>query len=149
MGENPVGQLMAANGTLLVTDLFASPQAMVVRFGARIRLHEKEFKFSQQYNDGIAHARSGKPYAPVRTHGKQAVLEYGTGYLRGLLPEKAIPTSVPAPKPVAPPPPPAPVELEEEEVSPSLPTKINLRPDPLPVAESPPKRKRGRPRKVQ
>lgn len=130
MGENPVYQLMFANGTLLVTDLFSTPQEGVERFGKRIRVMSSEMKFSAPYQDGIAAAQAGKPYAPVRTHGRQAVLEYGTGYLRGLL--------NPVEAPVAPPKPAPPVIVPAP------------RPEPEPVvpaAPLAPAKKRGRPRK--
>lgn len=94
MGENPVKQLMLANGTLLVTDLFATPQEAVARFGKRIRTMTSEMRHSQQYNDGIKAAKDDQPYFPPRLAGRQAVLEYGTGYLRGLI-EKAPATPLP------------------------------------------------------
>lgn len=84
-GENPVGQFMACNGALLVTDLFDTPKAMVERFGSRIRVFADEMKFSGSYTEGHAAGLASSPYAPVRSHGRQAVLEYGTGYLRGLI----------------------------------------------------------------
>jgi hypothetical protein len=87
-GENHIGQFMACNGAMLVTDIFATPQEMVERFGKRIRTFDAEMKYSGSYAAGLTDSAAGKPYAPTRSHGRQAVLEYGTGYLRGLI-EKA------------------------------------------------------------
>jgi len=85
LGENVHGHFMFGNGSPLVTHVFPALPEAVERFGKRIVTNNKSYAFSGPYAEGIAHAKAGKPYAPTRSHGKQAVLEYGTGYLRGLI----------------------------------------------------------------
>lgn len=88
IGENVHGHFMFGNGSMLVSHVFPTLTEGVERFGRRIVTNNESYKFSGPYNDGITHAKAGQPYAPVRSHGRQAILEYGTGYLRGLI-EKA------------------------------------------------------------
>src|SRR5689334_13878688 len=85
MGENVLKKFTFGNGSPLITHIFDTLPEAVERFGKRIVTNNKIFAHSGPYNDGLAAATFGKPYMPVRTMGKQAVLEYGTGYLRGLI----------------------------------------------------------------
>ena len=95
LGENPQGQFMFANGGFLATHVFGTLPEGVTRFGRRIDVKAKEYLHSGQYAEGRATARDGAPYAPNRSYGRQAVLEYGHGYLAGLL--DALPASVKSP----------------------------------------------------
>jgi hypothetical protein len=95
LGENVHGHFQFGNGSMLVSHVFPTLQEGVERFGKRIVTNNESYKFSGPYATGIADATADKPYAPTRSHGRQAVLEYGTGYLRGLI-EKA--PAAPRPK---------------------------------------------------
>jgi hypothetical protein len=85
LGENVHQHFQFGNGSVLVSHLFETLPEAVERFGRRIVTNNDSYKFSGPYIDGIEAAKAGKPYAPTRSHGRQAVLEYGTGYLRGLI----------------------------------------------------------------
>lgn len=124
-GENTQKMFLFANGAgQLVTDIFPTLDAAIERFGNRIETGG--FKYSGPYKDGLNAAMNRLPYAPVRALGKQAVLEYGTGYIAGML-ELG---NAPVPVPVAP-------------VAPEPPAVV----EPEPVVVAP--KKRGRPRKQE
>lgn len=84
MGENMLGQFAFGNGSPLATDVFASLPEAAKRFGARIDTRDKEYTRSGPFKAGLEAAKKGAPYAPDRKSGRQAILEYGCGYLKGL-----------------------------------------------------------------
>lgn len=84
LGQNVQGQFLAGNGSLLVSHIFRTPEELLARFGKRLDLKEGEYKFSGSFAAGKTAALAGKSYEPVKSHGTQAVLEYGHGYLSGL-----------------------------------------------------------------
>lgn len=84
-GESAQGQFLFGNGSPIITDVFQTLAEGAERFGHRLDLKDREYIHSGPYANGRADASAKKPYAPVRSYGTQAVLEYGTGYLRGLV----------------------------------------------------------------
>jgi hypothetical protein len=96
LGENVHGHFQFGNGSMLVSHVFPTLAEGVERFGRRIVTNNKSYAYSGPYVEGIAAAKAEKPYAPVRSMGRQAVLEYGTGYLRGLI--EALPVELKAPE---------------------------------------------------
>lgn len=118
-GLNQVGQHMFSNGSPLVTHVFQHLDEALQRFGKRVKIEEKFYRFSAGYRAGLA----SPVYAPRSGAQKQELMEYGLGYLKRKLDEMDKPKAVPAPvaKPVAPAPAPAPVAP----------------PPPAPVAEDP------------
>ena len=65
--------------------------------GRRIDTRATDFKHSAQFSDGRKDAAAKKPFSPPDSKrlGAQAVLEYGHGYLAGLL--DALPAAVKSP----------------------------------------------------
>lgn len=115
-GLNQVGQHMFSNGSPLVTHVFMHLDEALQRFGKRVKIEEKYYRFSAGYRAGLA----SPVYAPRSGAQKQELMEYGLGYLKRKLDEmdkpKVVPAPVaapvtvvkpvaPAPAPVAPPPP--------------------------------------------
>lgn len=133
LGENVNRQFCFGNGTQLVTDIYPSFAPAVARFGNRINTHDNEYQYSGPFMAGRSDGLHSRPYEPIRQGGKQAVLEYGAGYIRGLLDfeknKKAV-ASVPAVVKGA---------AVPEPVKPAEPV--------VPVAQEPIKRKPGRPKK--
>lgn len=97
MGQNAAGQFLFASGAPIPTHLFNDLSEAVTRFGRRIDTRATEFKHSAQFSDGRKDAAAKKPFSPPdsKRFGAQAVLEYGHGYLAGLL--DALPAAVKSP----------------------------------------------------
>jgi hypothetical protein len=87
-GINRHGQFMAKNGSPLITDLFPTAEAMVARFGQRIKIDDRVLKHSTPYQNGLA----AVTYSPREGADQQEVREYASGYLKRLL-TRASPTA--------------------------------------------------------
>lgn len=169
IGENVLKQFCFGNGSQLITHVFGTLPEAIERFGKRIAVYGKEFNFSAPYQSGILAAHAGNPYAPVREHGRQAVLEYGAGYIRGLLekPEIEAQRAIRAVMVTMPPPTPAPTQAPlpvqpftaSDATPPTKETMLAgiariaakptvLEPPAPPPPEPAPVKRRGRPRKV-
>lgn len=96
-GETSQKMFAFQNGSALVTDLYPTLDEAIERFGNRIETGG--FKYSGPYKDGLNAAMNRLAYAPVRALGKQAVLEYGTGYIAGMLERGSVPVPA-APDPI-------------------------------------------------
>jgi hypothetical protein len=92
LGENVQKMFAFGNGgSMLVTDLYKTLDEPVQRWGNRIDTGDKTMRFSAPYKAGQDDSTARRPYAPNRALGKQAVLEYGTGYICGMLERGAEP----------------------------------------------------------
>lgn len=85
LGESAQGQFLFGNGTPIASHIFSDLKEGAERFGHRLDTKDREYIHSGPYANGRTDASAAKPYNPVRSYGRQAVLEYGHGYLRGLL----------------------------------------------------------------
>jgi len=100
-GENAVGQFSFANGSPLISDVYNSLSEAVARFGSRIETGDKQMIFSGPWQAGNKHALAKMPYKPRTGANQQEKLEYGLGFIRGLL---TLAAPVEKPKPVVVPP---------------------------------------------
>lgn len=93
LGENGVGQHLFGNGSKIATEVFNSLPEAVKALGSRIVIDEASLKYSVFYNAGLKHALSGAAYAAPTA--PAARLEYGFGYIKGLL-TRRVPRPAPA-----------------------------------------------------
>ncbi len=137
-GENAVGQFSFANGSPLISDVYNTLPEAVARFGSRIETGDKQMIFSGPWQAGQKDSLAKKAYSPRQGANQQEKLEYGLGFIRGLL-TLAAPVVV-TPKPVVVPPP-VPVLGQIVETAPEPPPEEPV----VPPAPAP--KKRGRTKK--
>lgn len=80
-GINAHGHHMFANGSALVTDVFPELESAVTRFGRRIKIDEKGYRYSAAFQKGL----NDDAYTPREGADRQELLEYGSGRLKKLL----------------------------------------------------------------
>jgi len=97
-GVNGVGQHLFANGEPVVTDVFATLEEAVKRFGKRIDTRSREHFYAMMFMEGHARGLNGKPYAP-KLRDAQSIKEYGLGFMKGLL-DREVALKAPVPPPV-------------------------------------------------
>ena len=94
-GVNGVGQHLFANGEPYVTDVYATLDEAIERFGGRIDTRKDGVFYSMMFKLGQKSAFDGKAYEPpMKDH--QSLIEYGLGYISGRLERIAI-KQVPVP----------------------------------------------------
>ena len=80
-GQNGVKQHLFANGTAIVTHVFDSLEEAFQRFGKRIKIDSKAYALSLNFKQGYA----ATAYAPRPNADRVERIEYGMGYLKGLI----------------------------------------------------------------
>jgi hypothetical protein len=80
-GQNGVKQHMFGNGTPIATDIFNTLEEAVQRFGKRIKIDPRPYVQSLNFKQGY----EATAYAPRPNADRVERIEYGMGYLKGLI----------------------------------------------------------------
>lgn len=80
-GQNGVKQHMFGNGTPIATDIFNTLEEAVQRFGKRIKIDPRPYVQSLNFKQGY----EATAYAPRANADRVERIEYGMGYLKGLI----------------------------------------------------------------
>lgn len=80
-GQNGVKQHMFGNGTPIATDIFNTLEEAYARFGKRIKIDPRPYVQSLNFKQGY----EATAYAPRPNADRVERIEYGMGYLKGLI----------------------------------------------------------------
>lgn len=80
-GENGVKQFLFGNGVPIASHVFNTLEEAFARFGKRIKIDSKAYVLSLNFKQGYA----ATVYAPRANADRVERIEYGMGYLKGLI----------------------------------------------------------------
>jgi len=91
-GLNGAGQFLFCNGQSYVTHVFQSLEESVETFGVRIDTRKKEMTYSGPFSSGMNDSLYKRKQYTAQANGftNQSAIEYGLGYIHGLLSRKGV-----------------------------------------------------------